>query len=93
VEFLQVQTPRQRSMLKNGTCGLSRLVLGVNGWVQWNWSRAMLPLIRHQYSNHCQSWSLPIFFSKSKKVQFQNTAKYPKTSQKNGFGGLHPLGG
>jgi len=41
--------------LKNGTCGLSYLVLGVDGLVWGNSSRAVLPLTRHQCSIHCES--------------------------------------
>jgi len=41
--------------LKKGTCGLSSLLLEVNGWVQENGSHPMLPLTRHQCSIHCES--------------------------------------
>jgi len=41
--------------LKNITCVLSSLVLGVNAWVQENSSRIVLPLTRHQCSIHCES--------------------------------------
>jgi len=45
--------------LRNGTCGLASLVLGVNGWVQANSSHAVLPLTRHQCSIHCESSCVP----------------------------------
>ena len=39
----------------NGACGLSSIALGVNGWVQGNSSRAVLPLTRHQCNIHCEN--------------------------------------
>ena len=41
--------------LKNGTCGLSNLVFGVDEWVQGNSSRAVLSLARHQLIIHCET--------------------------------------
>jgi len=51
---------RHTEDVKNGTCVLSNLVLGVDGWVQGNGSRAMLPVTRHQWIHqqcnvHCES--------------------------------------
>jgi len=37
--------------LKNGTCGVSSLVLDVDGWVQ----ETVLPLTRRQCNIHCES--------------------------------------
>jgi len=48
----------QAEDFKNGTCGLSSLVLSVGGWVGWvqrKGSGAALPLTRHQSSIHCES--------------------------------------
>jgi len=41
--------------LKTCACGLSSFVLGVNGWVQGNGSRVVLPWTCHQCSIHCES--------------------------------------
>jgi len=43
VESWKLQRSGHGENLKNGTCGLSSLVLGIIGWVQGNSSRAVLP--------------------------------------------------
>jgi len=52
--------------MKNSTCGLSSLVLGVDEWVQGNSSRAVLPLTRYQCSIHYESSRLPPPLSKGR---------------------------
>ena len=64
---------RHTEDLKNGTCDLTSFVLGTNGLVRENSSRAMLPLARHHCSIHCESiscvthgaskrkWATPLF--------------------------------
>jgi len=51
VEWVRVELYRGL----NDTCGLSSLVLGVDGFEQGNGLRAVLPLTRHQCNIHCES--------------------------------------
>jgi len=50
------------------------LALGVNGWVQGNGPRAVLPLTRHQCSIHCEN---------SRDERPQSTRDTPERSTKS----------
>jgi len=54
--------------LKNDTCSLSILVFGIDGWMQENISRAVLPLTQHQCSIHCENSHVAQSASKGKWV-------------------------
>jgi len=67
--------------LKNDTCGLSSLVLRVDGRVHGNSSRAVLPLTRHQCRIHCESRRVTRGASK-RRCALQTTRETPKGIQK-----------
>ena len=50
--------------LNSGTCGLSRLVLSINGWAHGKALRAAMPLNRHQRRIHCETSHLALCGSK-----------------------------
>jgi len=70
--------------LKTGTCGLFSHVLGVNGWLQGNGTRAVLLFTRHQCSIHWENRRVAHGASERRWVS-QTTRDTPETSTKSEY--------